>query len=257
MSSAIPFQLRKLSGSFYFWASAGAAAIVFAGFARTYYLHDLFGRPALPSLLHIHGAVMSAWFALLALQSCLIATGRRQLHRTLGWVGVGLAVLIVTLGIFIAVHAAVRDLPKPQLGSIFFLGADTAMVLLFGGLLAAAIALRRRSDMHKRLVLLATLSILPAAIGRLPGLGSIVPVIVATAIAALLCVALDTWRQRRLHPVFGWGAPLVMVALYFAFAAAESRAWTDFATHLLSPAGPRTASTGTTHYAARPASRQE
>ncbi|HLY06581.1 MAG TPA: hypothetical protein VKR31_12620 [Rhizomicrobium sp.] len=120
MSLATVVRVRRLSRSYYVWVSLGAIMLLFAGFARTYYLHELFGQPALPLLLHVHGAVMTSWFALLAVQSGLIANGQRQLHRTLGWAGVGLAVLIVPLGTFVAVHAAMRDLPHPELGSIFF-----------------------------------------------------------------------------------------------------------------------------------------
>jgi hypothetical protein len=225
---------RNLRSKFFLWTSAAALTIVFAGFARSYYLHGLFGRPPLPLLLHLHGAVMSSWFALLAVQSILVARGYPRLHRTLGWIGVGLAAIIVSLGLFVAIHAAVRDLPDPKLGSIFFLGADIAMVLLFGGIFAAAVAVRRRSETHKRLVLLATLCILPTAIGRLPGMGAVVPVILGTAAVAMVCAGADAWRHRRLHAVFAWGVPLVVGTLYLAFEAAQSQAWTNLATHLLS-----------------------
>jgi hypothetical protein len=234
MSFAAAVRVQRLSRSYFVWISLGAIALVFAGFARTYYLHGLFGQPALPLLLHVHGAVMSAWFALLALQSGLIAMGQRRLHRTLGWAGGGRAVLIVLLGTFVAVHAAIRDLPHPELGSIFFLGADGTMLLLFAGFFAASVLLRKRSHLHKRLVLLATLCILPAALGRLPGLRSIEGAVLATGLAAIIFIGIDTWRSRRLHPVFGWGAPLALAALYFAFKGAQSQAWTAFATRLLS-----------------------
>jgi len=234
MSFAVAVQVRRLSRSFYVWVSAGAVVILLAGFARSYYLHGLFGRPALPLLLHIHGAVMSSWFALLVVQSSLMAMARGKLHRRLGWAGVGLAILMVFLGMFVALHAAIRDLPHPDLGSIFFLGADTSMLVLFAGFFAAAVVLRKRRDLHKRFVLLATLCILPAAIGRLPGLGSVGLAVVATAFVALVFIGVDTWYSRRLHPVFGWGAPCAIAGLYFGFTAAQSQVWTDFATRLLS-----------------------
>ncbi|HLY06580.1 MAG TPA: hypothetical protein VKR31_12615 [Rhizomicrobium sp.] len=108
------------------------------------------------------------------------------------------------------------------------------MLLLFAGFFAAAVLLRKRSDLHRRLVLLATLCILPAAVGRLPGLHSNEGAVLGTGFAAVVFIGVDTWRSRRLHPVFGWGAPVALAALYFAFKAAQSQVWTDFATRLLS-----------------------
>jgi len=40
---------------------------------------------------------------------------------------------------------------------VFFLGYDSFIIATFTGLIVAALALRRRSDHHKRLMLLATL----------------------------------------------------------------------------------------------------
>lgn len=41
-------------------------------------------RPPVPFILHVHAAAMVAWLLLLFAQTLLMATGRRQLHRTLG-----------------------------------------------------------------------------------------------------------------------------------------------------------------------------
>jgi hypothetical protein len=53
------------------------AFVVFLGFAPSYYLRSRFGLgPQLTPLLHLHGAVMTAWFALLIVQTTFIAAGR-------------------------------------------------------------------------------------------------------------------------------------------------------------------------------------
>lgn len=59
--------------SLYRWAAIAAFAVVVVGFARTYYLKLLFGAPALPWLLHLHGALMTSWFVLFFVQTSLIA----------------------------------------------------------------------------------------------------------------------------------------------------------------------------------------
>ncbi len=67
---------RSADHHFFAWASLAAFAVVFAGFARTYYLRSLFGGSSLPWLLHLHGALMTSWFALFFVQTYLIASHR-------------------------------------------------------------------------------------------------------------------------------------------------------------------------------------
>lgn len=88
----------KSRGGFYTWVAVAAALIVFAGFARTYYLKGLFGTRSLPLLLHIHGSVMTLWFVLFLLQVRLVAAHRTDLHRRLGILGAFWALLVVVVG---------------------------------------------------------------------------------------------------------------------------------------------------------------
>ena len=90
-------------------ASLGVLAIMFAGFARSYFLRPLFFHDPLPLLLHVHGLVMFAWFALFFVQTCLIETHRIALHRKLGTFGVFLAATMLVLSQYVAFHAAARD----------------------------------------------------------------------------------------------------------------------------------------------------
>jgi len=55
---------------------------VFVGFAPTYYLGAAFGAGQLPTLLHVHGAVATAWMLLFLTQATLVSAGRTDLHRT-------------------------------------------------------------------------------------------------------------------------------------------------------------------------------
>jgi len=85
-SVAVPEQVGRTRaehasarGSFYTWVAVGAALIVFAGFARTYYLKELSGTRSLLLLLHVHGLVMTLWFVLFLAQVRLVATHRTDL----------------------------------------------------------------------------------------------------------------------------------------------------------------------------------
>jgi hypothetical protein len=56
----------------------GAATILFAGFAQTYFLKVFFGTPSLYPLLHAHGFVMTAWFLLFGAQNRLASSAGRR-----------------------------------------------------------------------------------------------------------------------------------------------------------------------------------
>ncbi|HLY19132.1 MAG TPA: hypothetical protein VKR61_18015, partial [Bryobacteraceae bacterium] len=77
-------------------------ATVFLGFAHTYYLAGVFQAPLASRILHVHGAVFSAWMFLLFIQAALISRRRADLHRRLGIAGCFLAGLVVILGVLAA-----------------------------------------------------------------------------------------------------------------------------------------------------------
>jgi hypothetical protein len=142
---------------------------VFAGFARTYYLRPYFGTPAPAPLLHVHGFVFTSWILLLVVQTTLVAANRTRLHRQLGVAGAVVAALMVILGTLTAiVRARVAELPADGPPALAFLTIPLGDMVVFATLVSAAFYFRRHPDMHKRLMLLATIAILPAATARWP-----------------------------------------------------------------------------------------
>lgn len=219
------------------FVAAGPAilAVVFAGFARTYFLRGLFFRDALPLLLLVHGAVMFAWFALFFVQTCLIERHRVTLHRKLGAFGAVLAAAMLVIGPYVAFRAAAREVHADAEDAGLFLailGYDCVIITLFAGFVACAIAWRGRGDYHKRLMLLATLSLLTPAIARLP-LRDNLAVILLGDLCVVACVTADAWLHRRLHPVFIVGAPLILAATWLAYVGAGTRTWMNFARMLV------------------------
>ncbi len=212
--------------------------IVFAGFAPTFYLKGLFGTPPLSNLLFAHGLIMSTWIALLVVQTALVEFGRTDLHRRLGVAGAGVAVLLVVIGAAAALGAARRGFsPTPLVTPLMFLAIPLVDLLVFSILVGTALAMRRRSATHKRLMLLATVGMLTPAVARLPidalkqvGLPAFFGVTIA---CVLLVVAIDTVRHRRLHPAFGWGAALIIAAVPGRIALAKSDAWVSIAGRLV------------------------
>lgn len=216
--------------------------IVFAGFAPTFYLKGLFGNPPLSNLLFAHGLVMSSWIALLVVQTALVQSGRTDLHRRVGVAGAGIAVLLVVIGATVALEAARRGFsPTPKVTPLMFLAIPLVDLLVFSILVGTALAMRRRSATHKRLMLLATVGMLTPAVARLPidALKQVgMPAFFAVTIACvLLVVAIDTVRHRRLHPAFGWGAALVIAGVPGRIALAQSGAWVSIARRLVAMTG--------------------
>ncbi|HWR51403.1 MAG TPA: hypothetical protein VN428_09870 [Bryobacteraceae bacterium] len=150
----------------YTWAAIGAAAIVFAGFSRTYFLKPVFGTPPLPGIVHVHGVIMTLWIAVLVVQARLIAIRRVDLHRRVGVAGAVLALVVVVMGVAVAINAARRG-SSPGPPPLVFLAVPMADMVVFASLAGLGLYFRRKPEIHRRLMLLSTLGILPAAFARI------------------------------------------------------------------------------------------
>jgi hypothetical protein len=194
--------------------------VVLTGFGPSYYFKDFFDRPPLPLVFHVHGAVYTAWALLFLAQPLLARTGRMDLHRALGVVGVVIAVLVVVTGVLVL-------FAKPKVTEYWraIILWPLMGLLAFTLLVAAAVYFRREAATHKRLMLAATVFILPTAVSRITTLygGEVIPWLVRDISTALLLGPLtiyDLVRLRRIHPATIWGAAahLVQQPLHVAFA---------------------------------------
>src|SRR5579864_8701773 len=98
-----------VSRRFYTWFVVCAFLILFAGFARSYYLRLVFETTGLPLLLHLHGFLFTSWFVLFFVQARLVARHRVDLHRKLGVVGAFLAPLCACVAIRVSFNAGRRS----------------------------------------------------------------------------------------------------------------------------------------------------
>lgn len=210
-------------------------AAVFVGFARSFYLHPLFPELDVPpeSIFLVHGVAFSAWMVLLVVQATLVARGRTDLHRRLGVFGALLAIAMVVLGTLGALAAARRptgffDVPVPPLQ---FLAVPLFAIALFALFVGLAIARRRDPQSHKRLMLLATIQLVTAAIARWPVVSNFGPP-AFFGVTDLFIVALAIWDFRtrgKLHPVTLWGGLLAIVAQPLQLAISGTDSWLAFA----------------------------
>jgi FtsH-binding integral membrane protein len=229
MGSDIGDTSRAGHQRFYAYALVCAGLIVFAGFARTYFLKALFGTPTLYPLLHVHGIVMTSWFLLFGAQTWLVQAHRTDLHRRLGVIGALLASVILAVGAAVVTINAREGRVPPGAPVPVIVALSFGSLLVFGLLVAAGIYFRARSEFHKRLMLLATINLLSAAIQRIPldfiDSGGLAAVFGLLDLFVVICVVYDTWRHRRLHPAFGWGALLSIVWPVLAILIGGSPGW--------------------------------
>lgn len=235
MSSASATARLGAGRALYSWAAVAAILVVFAGFARSYYLKGLFGAPSLSALVHAHGIVMTLWFLLFFAQAKLVAARRIDLHRRLGIAGALLALLVVVVGVSTAIAAAARGV-SPGPPPLVFLVVPLGDMAVFAILAGSGLALRRRSDTHKRLMLLASVGMLTAAFARVPlgfiAAGGLPLYFALTDLCVLACAAYDTVRHRRLHPAMLWGVLLIVVSQPARLLLAATPAWQQFAAWL-------------------------
>lgn len=221
----------------YIASAVAFAAIAFVGFAPTYYLKSMYGTPPLTALVHVHGVVFTIWLVLFFTQALLVSAHRVDLHRRLGQISACFAVLLVVIGWQTAVNAVRIGHVPDGAPPLQFLAVPLFSLVVFLALLGTGLYFRRRNrEAHKRLMLLATLSILAAPIARLP-LDIIrrygpLATFSLLSIVLIACIAIDTIKHRRLHPAMGWGALFIVVSVPIRLAIGHTHAWLDFATWL-------------------------
>ena len=228
---------RRRERLFYTGMAVAFVVTVFAGFARTYYLRPYFGTPALTPLLHLHGVVFTSWLALLLTQTALVASNRTGIHRRLGVAGAVLAVLMVVVGCATAIiRAKIVEVPPDAPSPLVFLTIPLGDMLVFAILVGAGFYFRRRVDVHKRLMLLATISILPAATARLPfAFIQQVGPLAFFGLADLFivaCLVYDLFARGRFHRATVWGGLLIVVSQPLRLLIGGTQAWLAFAAWL-------------------------
>ena len=207
--------------------------IVLAGFARSYYLKPFFHTPEFPNrIIHLHGIVMTAWVLLFIAQVSLVAKRRTKVHQRLGYFGGALAVLVAIVGVLTALYAAARG-EKPGLSALQFLVIPLGDMLIFSILIGLALYFRRNLPVHKRLMLLAAINLLPPAIARIPFSfiynNGPLAFYALTDLCLLAAVAFDTFKHRRLHPVFLWGTIFFIVLQPLRILLGGTDVWVRFA----------------------------
>lgn len=197
--------------------------ITVVGFARTYFLKGFFDTPVLPFYLHVHGMLFTSWFVLFLVQTSLVARRNVRLHRRLGVAGSVLAGGIVVSGLIVLYFRAMayHEGRSGLVATTQIVWGNLTFLVAFGTFVGLGVLLRRRAEAHKRLMLLASLSMISQPLARFAtyeplrisqqqvvndavyGLGGL------TLLLAVV-VLHDVLVRGRPHPAVLWGAPLLL-----------------------------------------------
>jgi hypothetical protein len=235
MTVEAPALARPIGGRydrpFYTGMAIAAAVVVFVGFAPTYFLRASYQSASLPTYLHAHGFLFTTWIALFITQTTLVAARRTNVHRRLGWVMATLAVVMVVVGTTAGIWSMGRQVDADAgfaQSARAFLTTPLFSMVAFAGFVAAAIARRRDSQTHKRLMVLATISILDAAVARLPfeflrtSNWNYLP---TTDVFLLAAILYDVASRRTVHQAYVWGGLLLIVEQALRIPIGETAAW--------------------------------
>ncbi|MBS0380491.1 MAG: hypothetical protein JSS29_18580 [Proteobacteria bacterium] len=216
---------------------------VLSGFGTDSYHHILKNGLDYPPIVHVHAVVFVSFLLIFTTQVILVRTGRLATHRRLGVAGAVLIGVMLVLGpataIHVDAHRYVATGRTPE-----FLAVQLSDILAFGTLAGAALWLRTRPELHKRLMMLALIYISDAGFARLINAGpsaylgegfwgDMAALYFGSDLLMLGLGAYDLITRRSLYPAYV-AAMLWVVALQLtARAGLYSPAWKAFSLQLI------------------------
>jgi hypothetical protein len=223
---------------FFLILSIFMTAIVLVGFWPSYFGPLLLRENALrPLVIHLHGAVFIGWMTLLLAQVALAATGNIRAHRKLGTFGIAYGCLVLVMGLIVTFAAPILHVREGEWDldrAAGFLPIPIGDMVLFGGFFGVAIAYRRKPEIHKRLMLLATVALLFAAAGRMTSFVSAPAALLVWFSPLLIGMGYDIVTHRRIHPIYPTGLGVLLVGL-LRIPLSASAAWLRIGRSLLRP----------------------
>jgi len=226
---------RRRVHQFFLAITVFLIATVVVGFWPTYFGQLVRGGVTRPWIIHVHGAVFSGWMALLLLQVSLAATGRVRLHRRIGTVGMAYGVIVLLLGTIVSFAAPVLHMRAGEWTldvAAAFLLLPLVDMILFAGFFGAAVAYRNTPEVHKRLILAATVALAFAAVARM----NLHPIPFLALWLSPLAAAMmfDLATRGRVHTVNVVSTTILALAFVRIFFM-ESEAWLAIGRALLGP----------------------
>jgi hypothetical protein len=218
----------------YFFVFIGILSLIYviAGFTPTYFAPLAKGTFNAQPVYHLHGVMYLMWIVLIISQPLLIRFRLTHLHKRIGYAGLALAVAMFVIGIVMAFVSTQLALERGDGNrALAFLIVPLSDMVLFGTFIALTMFNLENPEAHKRLILLATLSILPAAFGRIIGIyGLSVPLgLILQESILILGIIYDGFTKRKIHPAYVFGGAAVLIVHLTRFPLGETQWWISFA----------------------------
>ncbi len=239
------------SERFYVRMAVTCLAVAVLGFAPTYWVPLVRGTLDVPRLTHFHALFFYGWLFFFLNQTSLVASRAVARHRELGVAGVALATGMCFVGAGMAI-VGIRRFEAAGFGDAAraFSIVSLSAVALFGALVAIAVVNVKKPEIHKRVMLVATVSMLQAAVGRwfalflappLPAgvLASPPPVFVSVMpglVSDLLIVAAmihDRRTRGHVHPAYWIAGGAVLAIQVLRVPLSTTHAWATVVNWLL------------------------
>ena len=190
-------------------------------------------------LIHVHAALFTGWLLVYVSQATLIMTGQARMHLRMGpWLATyGFATAAVGLyaaGLLADRLGQRKNDFEAAAAFVFFPVID---MVYFAAFLAAAVIFRKRSDLHKRAMFLATFSIAVVGVGRLVGRTGFESAFVWQPLnlaPLLIALAYDLFVCRKVYPIIAAGLAVHLIRLN-AEHFANSEAWLPVGRALIAP----------------------
>ena len=237
---------RRPRTRFYLALALVCAAIAIGGFAPSYWLQLPAGTFKGAPLLHIHGALATAWVLFLISQSRLVTRGSVARHRDWGLFGISLASVLTVVAIMVAIESMTSKLAQGAGDPVrSFLIVPLSGILMFAGFTAAAVANIRRPEWHRRFMIVGTVALLGAAMARVffffavgggpgvrPGLMGAPPPAAMPLLSGLLLQLIlvagmvhDKREHGRVHPAWIYGFAILTAVTLLRVPFGETDLW--------------------------------
>jgi hypothetical protein len=246
-----PVRVGVKSERFYVRMAAVCLAVGIIGFAPTYWIPLFRTGLEVPPLTHIHAVLFFGWLLFLVNQTRLAASGAVPRHRELGVAGVALATGMFFAGTGLAI-SSVNRFEAAGFGDAAraFSIVSLTGIVLFAVLICLAIVNAKKLEIHKRLMLVATISILQAAVGRwflllfapagavgqLAGPPPVGVTVISGLVVDLLIVAAmihDRRTRGQVHRVYWIAGAAVLAVQVLRVPVSKTHAWSVIAQWVL------------------------
>ncbi len=244
---------------FYFYMALFCAAVAFGGFLPTFWLPVVGGAHVAAPVIAIHGILFSVWMLFFIFQTWLVASGQVANHRAAGLFGIALASVMTVFGFLVQINEIQRGAAAGDLNAgLSFSILPLWHIVFFAGVVTYAITNIPRPEWHRRLMLLATISLLNAPLARpfiyflgfhghmpvpagLPAppapIDGIEPEDYVVDLILLIPIAYDWLKLKRPHIVYLAGFAVIVLMELLQKPISQSAAWHAIASWIYSLAG--------------------